>query len=157
MTRNAPSRVWCEYWLCEWCPVRDDSLAQQVNVICLFSNTELNVVMLNALRTMYLNVIFFFVQVKSKGKELYAAVARHMSSLGMKSCDIFGLAIQIGKFESLILSFFFFLLYCGHVESFLDLFFFFLSVFSPAVPCPVPCVTSYPLQESWMSCAKKKG
>lgn len=34
---------------------------------------------------------------KSKGKELYAAVARHMSSLGMKSTDIFGLAIQIGK------------------------------------------------------------
>lgn len=41
---------------------------------------------------------------KSKGKELYSAVARHMSSLGMKSTDIFGLAIQIGK-----ISFFFFL------------------------------------------------
>ena len=36
-------------------------------------------------------------QVKSKGKELYAAVARHMSSLGMKSTDLFGLAIQIGE------------------------------------------------------------
>lgn len=34
---------------------------------------------------------------KSKGKELYAAVARHMSSLGMKSTDLFGLAIQIGE------------------------------------------------------------
>ena len=46
---------------------------------------------------------FWFVkQVKSKGKELYHAVARHMSSLGMKSADIFGLSIRIGKF-SLIL------------------------------------------------------
>ena len=37
------------------------------------------------------------VQVKSKGKELYAAVARHLSSLGMKSGDIFGLSIKIGN------------------------------------------------------------
>ena len=40
-------------------------------------------------------------QVKSKGKELYAAVASHVSSLGMKSSDIFGLAIQIGKLAKL--------------------------------------------------------
>ena len=46
-------------------------------------------------------------QVKSKGKELYTAVARHLSSLGMKSSDIFGLAIQIGMFFFFFFFFFF--------------------------------------------------
>ena len=44
------------------------------------------------------NVYLIFQQAKSKGKELYNAVARHMSSLGMKSADIFGLSIRIGTF-----------------------------------------------------------
>jgi len=48
-----------------------------------------------AVRLLTGETLQFDVEVKSKGKELYAAVARHMSSLGMKSSDIFGLAIQI--------------------------------------------------------------
>ncbi|KZS15732.1 Expanded,-like protein [Daphnia magna] len=48
-----------------------------------------------AVRLLTGETLQFDVEVKSKGKELYAAVARHMSSLGMKSTDIFGLAIQI--------------------------------------------------------------
>jgi hypothetical protein len=67
-----------------WRPLDDVHRANDMAATC---SNQLNVFL-----------VFRARQVKSKGKELYAAVARHMSSLGMKSSDIFGLAIQIGEF-----------------------------------------------------------